>query len=385
MKVTICCKRFGPGGGAEKFLASLVRSLLDGRHRVKVMAAEVGDDPEGVEVVPLSVPPVPRAFRDLALARAAERALEGDDSEVTFSDQKCWGARAVRPGGGVQHEYARQRIRMFRSPFRRALRRLRDAVSIRDRLRLYVEDRLYRGPTPELVIANSEMVRGNLEQHYPHLAGRIRVIYNGVDPGRFHPRLRRQHRRSVRQELGIPADAAVALFVGTGWRRKGLRTFLAALGMVSGAGSVDAVHGIVVGRGNERAAKAFARRRGAERLVRFVGSRPPEPYYGASDFLVLPSYFDPCANVTLEALGCGLPVVTTVHNGAHELLTHGQNGFRVECPSDAPQVAAYIERCADESWRQEASASARAVALEHTLEQQFGQIIDAMRALPGSP
>ncbi len=383
MRVTICCKRFGPSGGAETFVSNFVRCLLAGGHRVRIITAEPTGPVEGVEVAELAVPPVPKTFRDLALARAARRALEAEDADVTFSDQKCWGARVVRPGGGVQREYVKQRIKAFRSPAQRIAKRLAYALSIRERLRIHIDDTLYRPPGPELIIANSDMVRRHLKLHYPHLTGRIRVVYNGADVERFHPGLKEQHRASVREELDIPQEALVGVFVGTGWRRKGLHTFVEALGLLARRQAARPFYGIVVGRGPVRAMRAFAARRGAGDLVRFAGQDQPDRYYGAADFLALPTYFDPCANVTLEALACGLPIITSVHNGAHELLTPGTEGFSLEDPSDACGLAGFMEQMADEGWHADASEAARALAMEHTLERQHAELTDAILPLAG--
>jgi len=376
MKVTICCKQFGPGGGAEKFLADFARCLVEDGHSVRALAATITGHVEGVETVPLHLAPRPKAFRDLMLARAARDALARERADVTFSDQKCWGADVVRPGGGVQREYVKQRIKTFRPAAYRLLKRLQYALSIREKLRIYIDDRLFAEPGPRLVIANSDMVRRNLAKHYPHLRDRIRVVYNGADPDRFHPGLRNAHRQHVRDELDIPRDALAGVFVGTGWRRKGLYTFLRALGILSGRGV--RAYAIVVGRGSERKAGAFAAACGVAEQVRFVGRTDPGPCYGAADMLVLPSFFDPCANVTVEALACGLPVVTSCHNGAYELITPGREGFWVEDAADADGVADAIGKLADPELRRSASRAARALALRHTLDRQYREIKQAI-------
>ncbi|MFO7956279.1 MAG: glycosyltransferase family 4 protein [Candidatus Brocadiia bacterium] len=376
MKITICCKQFGPGGGAEKFLANFARCLVEDGHSVRALAATITGEVQGIETAPLHLPPVPKALRDLMLARAARDALDREQADVTFSDQKCWGADVVRPGGGVQREYVKQRIKTFRPAPYRLLKRLQYALSIREKLRIYIDDRLYAEPGPRLVIANSDMVRRNLEKHYPHLRERITVVYNGADPERFHPGLREEHRKPVRDELDIPPDALVGVFVGTGWRRKGLHTFIRALGVLSGCGVI--VYAMVVGRGSERKAGAYAAAQGVADQIRFVGRTSPEPYYGAADMLVLPTFFDPCANVTVEALACGLPVVTSCYNGAYELITPGREGFWVEDAADAEGVAEAIGKLRDTELRRSASRAARALALQHTLERQYREIKEAI-------
>ena len=52
-----------------------------------------------------------------------------------------------------------------------------------------------------------------------------------------------------------------------------------------------------------------------------------EKYCAAGDVFVLPTAYDAFANVCLEAMACGLPVITTAANGAAELIRDGENGY----------------------------------------------------------
>jgi UDP-glucose:(heptosyl)LPS alpha-1,3-glucosyltransferase len=66
---------------------------------------------------------------------------------------------------------------------------------------------------------------------------------------------------------------------------------------------------------------ALARRLGVTQRVTFAGPQTdPRPFYGAADAFVLPSLYDALSNAVLEALACGLPVVTSDRCGAGELV-----------------------------------------------------------------
>ena len=207
----------------------------------------------------------------------------------------------------------------------------------------------------------------------------MQVVHNGADCERLSPELKR-HREEVRAELHIPPEALVGVFVSYDLRRKGLPTVMRALSILRRKGERRRVYVIVVGKEKGWAVR-MARRLGVSDLVRFAGPQAPDRYYGASDLMMLPSYFDPCANVTLEALACGLPVLTSVHNGAYELLTAGVNGFYVRDASDAAQFAGFIEHYMDAEKLAAASASARQVALAHTMDKQLGRIVDILTPL----
>jgi len=376
MKVTIACKYFSPRGGAQTFLINFARCLVADGHSVKVVTMEAGAAVEGVATRIVRPRGVPRTLRDFLFARATLRALDGDDSDLIFGEQRTWGADVVRPGGGVHREHLREVVKSYPSAAVRVVRRVTKRLSLKEYLTCLVERRLYLKHTPRLVIANSDMLRRQLVAHYPALADRIALVYNGTDCERFNPGLR-SHRARVRAELSIPEDAIAGAFVSFDFRRKGLPTLLRSLAMLKRKPSRREVFAIVVGR-RKAWAQRLAGRLGVEDRVRFVGPRAPDPYYGACDLLLLPSYFDPCANVTLEGLACGLPAITSAHNGAHELLTPGRDGFYVRDSGDAAQFAGFIEHFMEPDVIARASEAARALALEHTLRRQYDEIVAAI-------
>src|SRR6185312_17202667 len=97
--------------------------------------------------------------------------------------------------------------------------------------------------------------------------------------------------------------------------------------------------------------------------VHFVGHCPDmRNAYFAADFLVHPTFYDPCSLVVLEALACGLPVITTRYNGAAELLSPPADGLVLDDPHDAPATAAAITRMLGRGYRVAASQAARQAA-----------------------
>lgn len=371
MKVAISCKYFSPRGGAQTFLFNLATLLVQDGHTVKVRALENEKRIQGVKIEPLVIPRVPKTFRDLAYARASRKALAEEDADVTFGEQKSWGADVVRPGGGVHLEYMKQTVKSYPSAFERTVKSVTRPWKAKEKINHYIEKKLYADPGPECVIANSQMVRDHLLKHYPHLEERVELIYNGADCNRFSPELRERHRAEVRRQLDIPPDALVGVFVSFDWRRKGLSTVIRALSVLRQRGDCPPVYCIIVGKGKQMRTGLYAKRRGVSDRLRFVGVTEPDRYYAASDLLLLPSFFDPCANVTFEALACGLPVVTTVFNGAYELLHPGVDGFYMDDAADEEQMAKFIEHFADQTRLERASIAARRLALQYTVDRMY--------------
>jgi UDP-glucose:(heptosyl)LPS alpha-1,3-glucosyltransferase len=91
---------------------------------------------------------------------------------------------------------------------------------------------------------------------------------------------------------------------------------------------------------------------------------------------VHPTFHDPCSLVALEALACGLPVVTTRYNGASELLSPPSDGQVIDDPHDAPALAAAMTRMLDHGYRSAASQAARQTGNRWTFEHHYRALLD---------
>jgi UDP-glucose:(heptosyl)LPS alpha-1,3-glucosyltransferase len=244
---------------------------------------------------------------------------------------------------------------------------------------LYLERRLFTDPGLKRVIANSRQVQAEIQGHYGVAAPKIRVIHNGLDRQRFHP-LPGPEREALARRLGAPPGARIILFVGSGFRRKGLAWLLEAF-----AGLTDKQAQLwVVGHDSSRRYPELAARLGVADRVKFQGAQvETAPFYQAAAALALPTIYDPCSNVVLEALGCGAPVITTAANGAAEFLTPGVNGTVISRPDDVQALAQALEEFVDlgeEAPTREAAAAAVArLSWESTVQKTLEVLEEALR------
>jgi glycosyltransferase involved in cell wall biosynthesis len=104
---------------------------------------------------------------------------------------------------------------------------------------------------------------------------------------------------------------------------------------------------IIVGDGNEKQSlENLVQGLDIKDKVQFAGAVPHEEvlkYYQQADIFVLPSLNEGMSNVMLEALACGLPIVSTDTGGTKELLTDGLNGLIVRM-KDPDDLAEKIEK-----------------------------------------
>jgi UDP-glucose:(heptosyl)LPS alpha-1,3-glucosyltransferase len=321
MRLVLVRQRYSAYGGAERFIERALGALGKQGVAVTVLAREwIGDPGSVVRCDPFYIG---RLWRDWSFARAACREIARRPFDLVQSHERIACCDIYRAGDGVHAQWLRNR-RATLSP----LARVGLGLNPYHRYVLAAERRLFASPRLHAVICNSRMVRDEIRAHFGTPEAKLHVIYNGIDPEAFHPRLREVHRAAMRHRLGIAGEAPLHLFVGAGFERKGLFPLIEALA-ISARGDA---HLVVVGRDKGQGrAERLARSLGIASRVRFAGAlEDVRPWYGAADSFVLPSLYDPFPNAALEAMACGLPVVTTPQCGTAELIEEGVNGFVVK-------------------------------------------------------
>jgi UDP-glucose:(heptosyl)LPS alpha-1,3-glucosyltransferase len=342
MKIAILRQRVTGLGGAETTLAHLSRGLAAAGHAVTVYGA-AGETGAAAALGPgIAYAPVPvwggKAGRLLSYAINARRLLTRHPDQVIFSLERTLSQHVYRAGDGCHREWLARR-----APFLTPGERLAQSLRPLHRVMLYLERRLFADPGLQRVIANSRQVQEEIVRHYGVDPARLRVIYNGLERQKFAP-LEAPAVKALRARLGAPPQAPVVLFVGSGFKRKGLGYLIQAFGSLTDRRSVL----WVVGRGNPAPYRRQAERLGCAGRVKFWGPQPETaPFYQAAAALALPTIYDPCSNVVLEALACGAPVVTTAGNGAREFLTPGLSGEVLARPDDVAGLAAALIACLD--------------------------------------
>lgn len=355
MKLAIIRQAWNPHGGAERFIDNALEAFKAEGSLDLTVIARTWQPRQGVRFVECNPPYRTSWGRDAGFARAVTEYLGRPDVhfDIVQSHERIPGVMLFRAGDGVHATWLEQRARTLP-----AWRRASIALNPHHRRLLDVERRMFTHPNLRMVICNSRMVKDDIAARFGVGEDKLTVIHNGVDLEKFHPRLR-EGRTAVRAELGTPADAPVFLYAGSGFERKGVARLLQAM-----TGAPPNCHAWIAGRDKRTGRyQALARRLGLADRVRFLGGRDDLPrLYGAADAFVLPTLYDPMPNAALEALACGLPVVTTSQSGAREFIREEENGF-VKDVMDQAGLSDALRRLADPDRASAMTAAARAAAL----------------------
>jgi len=378
LRIALVRGAYDPAGGAERFVQRIARALCERGAEVTLLTRQWSGDPElpqEVRVVELGQAAMGRRRRDASFARAVQQHLAGHRYDVVQSHERIPGLPLYRAGDGVHREWLAKRRRRDG-----AWRGWLDALSSSHRAILQAERELLSHPALRCIVCNSEMVRDEFQRHYGVDPARLAVIRNGVDLQRFRPSTAVE-RAQLRDALGWPKDRRIYLFVGSGFARKGVEPTLRAFAQ---AGLQEQGLLVLVGRDRQLGRyEALARSLRIAAATRFTGPRSDVlDCLRAADVFVLPTLYDPQSNAMLEAMACGLPVVTSTGCGAAELLG-GDAGFAVD-PFDVPALAAAFQSLLDPSRCAGMGAAARRAIEPYTLERMSAEYLDLYRRISAS-
>jgi len=167
--------------------------------------------------------------------------------------------------------------------------------------------------------------------------GRIHTLRNGVNLDAFRPPV--QDRGALKSALDVPPTAPLVVSVGGLVERKGHHLTIEAVAARPG------LHLRIAGGGEERAAlSAQIAASGAEDRIRLTGPLPHDAladFYGAADLSILASSREGWANVLLESMACGTPVVATDAWGTPEVVAAWEAGRLA--PREAETIGTQID------------------------------------------
>lgn len=208
---------------------------------------------------------------------------------------------------------------------------------------------------------------------------RITVVGNGVDTTVFQP----VDRGEARARFGIPPDARVLVTVGALVPRKGQHLVLAALPALL-ARHPRLIYLMIGGGSREGDSSAALHRQvsalGLQQHVRFLGALPPSELkypLSAADISVLASSNEGWANVILEAMACGLPVVASDVGGNAEVVCRESLGLIYAYGREGALEAALDDALTREWPREPILAYAR----ENTWDLRVAELLRAMSAM----
>ena len=378
MNLAFCYESVLPSrGGCETYIADLARRLVADGHEVHLYACrwDAASLPSSMHFHAVNVARGPRFLRPWRFGRACLKSLAKGRHDVSIGFDKTWGQDVLYPQGGLHAASADYNLRKQPGRLSRRLAWLIKRFDLAHWSYTRLEKKQYLAEPRPLVVVNSELVRHHFQHYLGYSSTDLRVVRSSIDPDRFLEADRPRRRLDARQNWGIDPEENVALFAAMNYRLKGLEPLLNAVTQVE---KDRRFRLLVVGNPRVGGYQRLAKRLGIADRVCFAGHcADMRNAYFAADFLVHPTFYDPCSLVVLEALACGLPVITTLANGARELLHPPQEGYVVSDPHEHARLAWCITQLLDPARRSACARAARQTAGQWSFEQHYRQLLQA--------
>ena len=363
MKIALVCKNYAiERGGMERYTVLLGRQLLEAGHEVHVFANTWQDEPRiithRVPIIRFSSP-----LKSYSFAYFAARELKKMKFDIIHAVERILHQDIYRVSMGISPV---QIIQCYPNPLVRWFK----SIGPRRLVLKCLEKHIFTGNGCKIIMTNSEMVKKQVIDHYGVNPDKIIVIYNGVDTSKFNIHTKEKYRASIRHNYGIDNNKSVIIFVSNDFKLKRLQTILEAMTLLD-----ENYMLMVIGNGKKKNYLRWVTQNGLKNRVLLLGPKKNmEKYYAAADLFVLPTTYDAFANVCLEAMACGLPVITTKTNGFAEVIDEGETGFIVESRNPG-ELAGKIKALEPESERIRIEKLSSARARDFTTEKHIAQVL----------
>lgn len=312
-KVVLLKSRSGNRGGLEKYAARIAEAFVKKGANVTILTT--GEPtPSNIPIISAKTLPWPAFFRMEQFDRFTARWLAANPVDLVFGMDRNRFQTHMRAGNGVHAAYLDSR-KLTEGHLKSWMCRCNPL----HRKILSLEKAAFENPKLEKLFTNSFMVREQVLKYYRVDSSKIQVIHNGVEWGEMETDFHASQEEK--------RDRFHFLFIGNGYLRKGLDRLLIALSLLKSREFTLSV----IGKDNAiDLYRAKAVQLGLKDHVHFLGPQVNiRPFYQQADCLVIPSFYDPFANVTVEALAMGLFVISSKCNGGREVLTQN-NGTIID-------------------------------------------------------
>ena len=335
--------KYFPFGGLQRDMLAIARACVARGHQVSVFCGGwEGDQPGDITVVEVPVRGITNHARDAAFARALPEAAEPYSLDLLVGFNKMPGLDVYYAADSCFAE----KIFQERSWYYRFLPRARCYQQM--------EQAVFgsTAKTRSLLISEPEMAVYQKYYHTP--ASRLRLLPPGIRRDRVMPDDYPQRRASFRNAQGWGDTDRIVLFVGSGFRTKGLDRALRAFAAQHAAGMATRL--LILGKDKSAQFENLANGLGIADQVAFLGGVDNvSDYLWSADVLLHPAYRENTGTVLLEAMVAGLPVVTTDACGYAHYVSDEKMGEVVANPVDQQLLNAALGRVLSQpaaQWRE---------------------------------
>lgn len=288
-------------GGLEKYTYKLTQAFVKKGFLVKILTTGSPPSWENVEIISLCNTSSFSLYHLKRFDNLCTKWINQNNPNIVFGMERNSFQSHYRAGSGIHAIYLKRRKLI--DPW---LKSITHKINPLHHYLLKTEKRALENQGLKLMIANSKMVKEEALSTYSIDANKIHVVHNGVEWFDNNEPFERSIDKASHGDFHF-------LFVGSGFSRKGLTFLIRALSKLRHKFKLT-----VVGKDKNI---SYFKKISHSLPINFVGEQKNVmPFYQEADALIIPSIYDPFANVTLEALSMGLFVISSPYNGGIEVI-----------------------------------------------------------------
>jgi UDP-glucose:(heptosyl)LPS alpha-1,3-glucosyltransferase len=341
-KIALAIENFSKHkGGAESYAVSLASTLAEHGWETHLFGQNWDGEPHTAVFHRIKIPKLlPSWAKMISFALKHKKMVKGQTFDVILGFGNTIYMNVYQSHGGVHRFSTARKLYTEKNIFFRSIKRLLIVFSLKDKVRNWIESAPFRLDPKPKIIAISLMIKKDFTSFYHINEKEIKVIYNGIDTTKYNIDLKERLRGSIRQQIRITDNDIAFLFISYDLKKKGIVPLIEAAAKLKKLNFAN-FKVVVVGEGPSFLLLKRVKRLSLEDTVIFTGpTKTPEDYYANCDVLVLPTFYDACSLVVIEAMACGLPAITTIYNGAAGIITNEKDGYIISHP---PRSAELVE------------------------------------------
>ena len=313
--------------------------------------------------------------------RQAVQYIQNHSFDIVHSITPITLADIYQPRGGLIDETRRQNI-MRRKGMSKILK-MCFSLNARQRA-VRKKERYLARKTNCKFLAVSDYVRRQFAEHLDLTGERSEVIFNAVNIERLNSTPDNNQREHTREVLKIKPEQLVGVFVANNFGLKGLGSIIETSRILKNSDPelLNKFKFLIAGTDKVRKWFNKVQKYSLQDSILFTGPvQNVTKLYGISDFLIHPTWYDPCSRVVLEAIACKLPVITSRYNGASELIRQANCGYIIRDPSDCSELKEYLSGMRNDEVRKKFSENMISMKEQISMNRLVIQMIESYNSV----
>ena len=376
MKIAFCLFKYSPYSGLSLDFLRILEECQKRGHDPYVFVSEWrGERPEGVQFTVLKPPKISLKFSNHAQNEQFHNKLQAELKKQAFDVVVGFNKM---PGldlyYGADSCYVGDKVPQYPAIYK---------LTRRYKGRYSFEEAVFGVKSQTLILSLSEQQKSEYQEHYFTPNKRFHLLPPTLDAS-FSPITDRvTQKEKLRAELGLPINNLLLMFIGSGFRTKGLARAITALaGLPIDLQQRSSL--IVVGHDDdEKQYRKQADRASVSQQVLFLGGRSRQEIpklLAAGDLMVHPAHNENTGTVLLEAIAAGLPVLATDVCGYAHHIKAAEAGIVLDSPFDQKALNTRLASMLTSPYLDRWSANGQRYGTNPALYKMPASAVDAIEA-----